>query len=108
MVPNVLGSVYENLFALTPVVSDQFICCPFAWGDNSSIEVPTSIDLIEAKISNMLNYQHSHQLWVRRMLRVYERNVIFIYKPNQIRYWTRSIAINDADATFADFADQGF
>jgi hypothetical protein len=38
----------------------------------------------------------------RRQLRVYNDNDLFILKPSEIRYWTRTSGLNDADVILAD------
>lgn len=38
----------------------------------------------------------------RRQLRVYDENSLFILKPSEVRYWTRTAGLNDGDAVLAD------
>ena len=38
----------------------------------------------------------------RRQLRIYDENVLFILKPSEARYWTRTAGLNDGDAVLAD------
>lgn len=38
----------------------------------------------------------------RRQLRIYDENSLFILKPSEVRYWTRSAGLNDGDAVLAD------
>lgn len=38
----------------------------------------------------------------RRLLRIYDDNDLFILKPSEVRYWTRTAGLNDADAVLAD------
>ncbi|MBI5324403.1 MAG: hypothetical protein HZB41_03860 [Ignavibacteriae bacterium] len=35
-----------------------------------------------------------------RTIRIHDGDFIYIIKPNQLRYWLRSVAIRDADETF--------
>ena len=71
------------------------------------MEIPDSIDNIEKKLKYIIDNQTVDNLWVRRIVKVYEKNIIFLYKPNQKRYWLKSIAIRDADETFVDLFKQG-
>lgn len=41
-------------------------------------------------------------IYVRRHLRRYSKDSVHIIKPNQMRYWTMSSAISDADKVYAD------
>lgn len=38
----------------------------------------------------------------RRVLRIYDENALFILKPSEVRYWTRTAGLNDGDAVLAD------
>ena len=41
-------------------------------------------------------------VFIRRNLRIYQPNRIFIIKPSQRKYWTYSAACRDADEIFED------
>jgi hypothetical protein len=38
----------------------------------------------------------------RRQLRIYDENALFILKPSEVRYWTRTAGLNDGDLVLAD------
>jgi len=38
----------------------------------------------------------------RRQLRIYDENALFILKPSEVRYWTRTAGLNDGDTVLAD------
>ena len=40
------------------------------------------------------------------MVRLYEGNMIYLIKPNRLRYWLRSTALQDADETLVDLHKQ--
>ena len=65
-------------------------------GTNSDLERASRIlaDEIEATSSPYL-----HE---RGNLRLYDRDDVFIVKPIEARYWTRTVALNDADAILGD------
>lgn len=104
----VLNSVYKDFHAGTPIVARDFICYPFYLGEKPQVEEFESLSSAEDLLSSLLNYQDRHNLWIRRVLRVFDRNMIFLYKPNQKRYWLGSVAIKDADDTFSNLLDQGY
>ncbi len=54
------------------------------------------------ELDKTLTKKRGKSIFIRRNLRRYSRNSIFIIKPNQKRYWTKSAALNDADKTYAD------
>jgi hypothetical protein len=52
--------------------------------------------------------QKDGSIYYRRVARIYDQRrdapVMFIIKPDAVRYWTRSLALSDADEVTADFA----
>ncbi|MDY0090578.1 MAG: N-6 DNA methylase [Flavobacteriaceae bacterium] len=103
----ILNSIYKNFRPLTPIVGNEFITYPFVLGEKPEIEIPTSIEDIEAKLRTLISTKKGYNLWIKRIIKVYYKNVIFLYKPNQKRYWLPSIAVRDADETFVDLYKQG-
>ena len=57
---------------------------------------------ILVELDRTLLDEKSQSIYIRRNLRHYVGDTIFIVKPNQMRYWTRSSALHDADETYAD------
>src|SRR5690606_11994816 len=103
----ILNSIYKNFKPLYPIIGKEFIAYPFVLGNEPEVEIPTAIEGIEDKISKLIDNKASNNLWIKRIIRVYHKNVVFLYKPNQKRYWLQSIAIRDADETFIDLFKQG-
>ncbi|WP_029903470.1 class I SAM-dependent DNA methyltransferase [Prevotella sp. 10(H)] len=104
---DILNSIYDNFKPYTPIVGNEFIAYPFVLGDKPEIDIPSSIEEIESKLKNLINSKQGYNLWIKRIVKVYHKNVIFLYKPNQRRYWLPSIAVRDADETFVDLFKQG-
>jgi hypothetical protein len=46
--------------------------------------------------------QSTDPVYTRRHLRVYGPGEVYIVKPAQVRFWTRSAGLNDADAVLAE------
>lgn len=103
----ILNSIYGDFKSLTPVASNEFIAYPFILGEQPEIDIPDNIAGMEAKLRTLIDRQVSYNLWVKRIVKVYDKNTIILYKPNQKRYWLRSIAVRDADETFNDLYNQG-
>lgn len=104
---NILNPVYKQFRTLQPIQMGSFICYPFCYGDTPQIELPDENKIVSF-LDEMLYKQHSSRLFVNRILRLYDHNVIFMIKPNQKRYWLRSIALRDADETLIDLLEQGY
>ena len=103
----ILNSIYDDFRPLNAIIGKDFIAYPFVLGSEPEIEIPRTLEGIEEKLKNLIDHQVSYNLWVKRIIKVYHKNVIFLYKPNQKRYWLKSIAIRDADETFNDLYKQG-
>lgn len=104
---NILNPVYKEFRPLSPIPMGSFICYPFCFGDTPQIELPQE-DAIIPYLEELLHHQPGSRLFVNRILRLYEQNVIFMIKPDQKRYWLRSIALRDADETLIDLLEQGY
>lgn len=104
---NILNSIYKQFRPLEPISMGSFICYPFCYGEATQIEFPDK-DKVIPFLEELLLRQHGSRLFVNRILRGYEQNVIFMVKPNQKRYWLRSIALRDADETLVDLLGQGY
>ncbi|OGU23586.1 MAG: hypothetical protein A2X85_01840 [Geobacteraceae bacterium GWF2_54_21] len=104
---NILNPVYKEFRPMQPILMGSFICYPFCYGDVPQIELPDKAQIVPF-LEELLHKQHSSRLFVHRILRLYDHNVVFMVKPNQKRYWLRSIALRDADETLIDLLEQGF
>ena len=101
-----LGSVYSNLRASEPVFLDGLICQPFYFGDEPTIEW-LGPDC-EEPLTNLVFDDSLDSLRTIRVIRFYHENVVFVVKPDRLRYWIRSTAIRDADDTLIDLQKQGY
>ena len=101
-----LGSIYDNLRAAEPVFLDGLICQPFYFGDEPSVEW-LGPDC-EEQLRELVFDTAIDSLRTIRVVRIYQENVIFIIKPDRLRYWIRSTAIRDADDTLVELQQQGY
>ena len=60
------------------------------------------IDAYLMELDKQLVEARSGSVFVRRNVRIYDKNSICIVKPNQVRYWNYSSACRDADEIYAD------
>lgn len=103
----ILNPIYKQFRPLEPIPMGSFICYPFCFGDTPQIELPDRSKIV-LFLDELLRRQHGSRLFINRILRIYEQNIIFMIKPNQKRYWLRSIALRDADETLVDLLGQGY
>ncbi|MCI5123361.1 MAG: hypothetical protein D3925_02500 [Candidatus Electrothrix sp. AR5] len=104
---DILNPVYKEFRPLHPIRLGSFICYPFCYGDAPQIKLPDNEKQIVSLLNELLHHRHGSRLFINRILRLYEQNVIFMVKPDQKRYWLRSIALRDADETLIDLLEQG-
>jgi hypothetical protein len=106
---NALNPIYEQFRPLQAISFGSFICFPFCYGQapDPDIAMPNGNE-VASYLEQILQHQSGSRLFVNRILRIYQGNVIFMVKPNQKRYWLRSIALRDADETLIDLLHQGY
>lgn len=102
-----LGSVYKSIKPHEPLVMRNMICYPFYFGKKPEIDF-SNPEEFEKYLNELVLRQHYPSLQISRIVRLYAGKVIYMIKPDKLRYWTRSIAIRDADETFAKLRTQGF
>ena len=54
-----------------------------------------------SKLDSLLT-EERHNIYIRRNVRVYGKDAIYIVKPQQEKYWNYSSACRDADELFSD------
>lgn len=82
------------------------ICQPYSFG-------PTEIDWsdsdkLRGRLDVLIREQRSETISVTRIARIYDDNLLFLIKPDRLRFWMRSIALRDADEVLADLRAQGY
>ena len=82
------------------------ICKAFVFGDG--IVDWSDADKLQDKLDILLREHRGASLSITRIARVYDQSFLFLLKPDSHRFWTRSIALRDADDVLADLRAQGF
>jgi Eco57I restriction-modification methylase len=103
-----VNAIYKKnpLRALKPQAWEGVICHPFIFGEGTVDW--TGTDELKGKLDRLLHQKQGAALHVTRIARIYDANFIFIMKPDQLRYWLRTVALRDADETLSDLRAQGF
>jgi hypothetical protein len=75
--------------------------------NKKNIDVKKASDLAPAlKILNKYSLQQTGQnIYVRKQYRYYDNDRIYLIKPNQKRFWTRSQAMDDAMSLILEIAN---
>lgn len=105
MYTRLLSSIFDNIKSGPTIYRDDFVCQAFYFGDQQEAHWDPSG---ESALRSLLTDDAWDSLQIKRVIRVYNKNVVFIIKPQLLRYWIRSTAIRDADETLVDLREQGF
>ncbi len=103
----ILNTVYDKFAPYEPIISHRFICYPFYYDQRPELDT-SNVDDFDQYLKDIVYKQSGKALRITRMIRIYDQNVIYLVKPGLLKYWLRSIAVRDADDTFADLVKQGF
>lgn len=111
----VLNNVFaeeEKAFHIWKIGKTQgFICLAFKYAKIPKGEFDFSkvdFQLNEEELAQLTRNQVGDNVLIRRIIRIYKDNTIYLIKPNQQRYWLQSIALRDADITYADLRKAGY
>jgi hypothetical protein len=98
-------SIAADIFdiANTPLQVVKFSILPYP-GREQVVQTVQAEDLITVlqSIAKQLPSKLADRVFTRRNLKVYVGENIYIIKPRQLRYWSRSAGLNDADAVLAE------
>ena len=82
------------------------ICQPYSFGP-ANIDWSDS-DRLRGRLDALISEQRSETVSVLRIARIYDDNLLFLIKPDRLRFWMRSIALRDSDEVLADLRAQGY
>lgn len=105
---DLLNSIYSNFKPLNTFETESFSGCSFYYKDKPSKLLLENSKELDKNLVSIINYKSGQNVNVKRVLRFYDENVIYIIKPKQYRFWLKSIAVRDADETFADLVKMGY
>jgi N-6 DNA Methylase len=103
-----LNAVYsrKHLRALEFQQWSGAICKAYVFGDGA-VDWSGASELRD-RVDALLHERRGSGLTVTRITRLYDKGFVFLLKPDRHRFWTRSIALRDADDVLADLRAQGF
>jgi len=109
----ILNGVYEKGARKFRLVSqadvDPYIILCFAY-TGKEVQTPkiSNSKRYENLVKELVEKQTGKSIYINRVIRLYEKDKIYLIKPKQIRYWLGSIALRDADETAADLINSGY
>jgi N-6 DNA Methylase len=66
------------------------------------------INELTEHIESLIETKYRPNVLLIKILKLYEKDRVYLIKPKTLRYWLRSIAIKDADEVFSDLIDAGY
>ena len=103
-----LNSTYDEFNPLNSFETESFIGCSFYFKDKPKTLLIENSKELEEDLFSIINNKIGQNVNIKRVLRFYDDNVIYIIKPKQYRFWLKSIAVRDADETFSDLVKMGY
>ena len=105
-----LNAIYESndkkFKLVTPIQTISYTCFPFVYGrDDFTPQISTRIK--DGDLSELIENQ-SEVVHYRRILRLYQKDLIYLVKPKTLRYWLKSIALRDASDVMIDLVNSGY
>lgn len=104
---SLLNSVYSDYHALDILETAQFIISVFYYKDKPSNYLKSS-DSLDIDLDNLISQKTGENINIKRIFKLYDKNIIYIIKPKQYRFWFKSIAVRDADDTFVDLINMRY
>lgn len=110
-----LNSIYKEkgkqFYPLEHVESASFICLPLAYGDPENPKKLLEKEQKQIKGGNLQilidNKQGTNVLY-KRIIKLYQPDMVYLVKPKILRYWLKSIALRDANEVFTDLVSSGY
>lgn len=109
-----LNSIYEepnkNFYLNSIQDLGQFYLCEFNYGENTEGgQIPMQIndkgdDYLKSLVKSTIN----ENINLTRIIKLFQKNKIYLLKPKALRYWLKSIALRDADEVFSDLLKAGY
>jgi hypothetical protein len=96
-----IADVFDTERAPLQIVRFSLVSVP---GRNPTIQTTQAQELkaVLNRIAEQLPQQIADRIYTRRDLRIYTGQDIYIIKPAQKRYWSRSAGLNDADLILSE------
>ncbi len=105
-----LNAIYKKgekeFKALNPIKTFSYTIYPFVYGDETFSPV-ISDKVKDGNLSELIENQQN-AVHYRRVMRLYQKDLVFLVKPNTLRYWLKSIALRDASDVMNDLINSGY
>ena len=65
-------------------------------------------DSLDSELENLIYEKTRESIIIKKLFKIYDKNLVYIIKPKQYRYWMNSIAVKDADDSFSDLIEMRY
>lgn len=111
-----LNSIYEEkekkFFTKNVFFGDDFIATQFSYEKMEKVNEPEwhkfQTKFTAEYLNNVFSSKISETSITKRIIKLYTTNSVVLIKPNQLRFWLKSIAYRDADKVVADMAKKDY
>jgi len=112
-----LNEIYaedNNSWQIGEVIhTDTFIYYQFGFGENGGLKYEYDDEDKVLNFKSLLENEESNKGAIyKRIIRYYDHvndyDCVYLIKPNSLRYWLKSIALQDAGDTFMDLKNAGY
>ena len=86
----------------------DFCITEFDYGEDQTQLEEETINEPTDNVKSLIHSKYGKSAYLIKIVKLYERNKIYLIKPNILRYWLRSVAIKDADEAFSDSIIAGY
>ncbi len=92
-------SAWATVFELSPKTPLSMVAIHLNETQEASYiaETNASINEVLKEIEAYTYQKYAESIYYRKFIRYYKNDTIYIIKPNEKRFWSRSLALNDAD-----------
>ena len=110
-----LNSIYKEgakqFYPLEHIESLSFICLPFAYGNPGKpkkISKDKKTQIAKGDLDSLIDNKQGTNVLYKRVIKLYEKDRVYLIKPKTLRYWLKSIALRDASEVFTDLVSSGY
>ena len=112
MFTKALNSIYgrpDRRFFLGQLYnSDAHHIAEFNYGSKIEEIETEEYSEISDDLMSLVETRYGETFYLIKVVKLYEKNKIFLIKPKTLRFWLRSIALRDADEVFSDLIKAGY
>lgn len=107
-----LNSIYEQpnkCFYLKRIYDwGEYCMTEFSYDENNAYERTEKGSQIGNEIKTLVETKYRESVYLIKIVKLYQKNKIYLLKPKSLRFWLRSIALRDADEVFSDLIKAGY